>query len=78
MAVYKAEEIVAYYVGQDLVCQKCIEDKEMNELDADDIILQDTIEDKENLFFCDRMQEEDRLELKEALGETWGLFFFWN
>jgi len=46
------------YVGEELVCKKCISDDEWKTISADQVIGDDKADDPDVLHFCDRCQEQ--------------------
>jgi len=56
MGRIKEEDILVFYVGQELICNGCITETERNALKLDDVIT-DTESDEE-MFFCDRCKEQ--------------------
>ena len=61
MAKFNIEDIVAYYLGSqllgdDLVCPKCLDSTEERELTANQIRVREDV-DKGEVWFCDRCGE---------------------
>jgi hypothetical protein len=56
MGRIKGEDILAFYVGQELVCTGCITDDERAVLKTDNVITDTEAED--DLYFCDRCKDQ--------------------
>ncbi len=54
MSMIEQEDILCYEVGQETVCEKCINNVEEKEVVEEDIITRDWVENQEKLIFCDR------------------------
>lgn len=54
MAIYERDEILAYKIGNDIVCLECVEQGET--ITEDDIYTKDDLEDGQTVF-CDRCKE---------------------
>ena len=56
MGFYKNEDIVGYRVGEEMVCDECITEDEMDALEEGDLILESNKED--GYYFCDRCKKQ--------------------
>jgi len=58
MARIKSEDILGYYVGEELICSKCITDEELSEVKQDDILTEQDANNSDDMFFCDRCKKK--------------------
>lgn len=58
MGVIKTEDIMAYFVRGRCVCCDCVNDQEEVGVSQNDIITLDDVERGDELYFCDRCQEQ--------------------
>ena len=56
MACIRVEELRGYWIGEELVCPKCILPEEVADLGLDDLLTSDEM-DEEVFYFCDREGE---------------------
>ena len=52
-----SEDIRAYHIDREIVCSECVSDKEDEDAEQDDIILDSDIENSNDRFYCDRCKK---------------------
>ena len=57
MSIIDNEDIRSYRIGEEIVCPKCITDKEEEEITEENIIREADIDTEEKTFFCDRCKK---------------------
>jgi hypothetical protein len=58
MGSIKNEKIKGYILDQDIVCVKCVTQEELKELMEDQIITDDEVQNSDEIFFCNRCENE--------------------
>ena len=55
----QAEDVIAYQIDQDLVCEECASEEEKQEAmkSVDNLLLRNEYERSDDLWFCDRCKE---------------------
>jgi len=53
---FKSEEIRGYRLGEEFVCEECLDDQEREDLKGDNF-LTDQGMDEEGFYFCDRCKK---------------------
>jgi len=56
--IIKAEDVMGYLIGEECVCIDCATKYEEAEAIQNEIITRDVIENKDELYFCDRCNKQ--------------------
>jgi len=57
MGIVKRDEIRGYLIESEVVCLDCASEKETNDIKGDRVLTEDVV-DGDDLYFCDRCQNE--------------------
>ncbi len=56
--VVKEEDVIAYFIDDDLVCRDWVSKEERKCVTADRILLRHCLECSDDVYFCDRCEEQ--------------------
>jgi len=56
--IIKQEDIMGYYVGEQLHCEGCMRVNKVEVVDLEKILFREAVEKDETLYFCDICKEK--------------------
>ena len=58
MGIIKNEDLVAYRIGEQLVCADCYNEAEDGEISEENILTEGELKRDEETYFCDRCKKQ--------------------